>query len=233
MNELNLSMQTLAHGMLREDIVKFGGPFTLKDGRKSVSYVNLRDMISLPGLFDGAVRAYAQTLGQNPKIGTKPDGTRRYLAGIPEAASYYAGAVAYELGWPLLQHRVKGKEHGQPRSVEGRFSEGDEVVLLDDVITGAKAKLEEVTALGEAGLKTTGVVVLVDREQGGRTELESKEIEFAAAMTLSGIARYALDENLGNVTQTLYDELLGELDPLVLRLALLAQGHSTRHNGLP
>jgi orotate phosphoribosyltransferase len=210
MSELNPSMQELAHGMLQEDIVKFGGPFQLKD-RESVAYVNLRDMISLPPLFNRAVEAYGDILVEEDLLHDS-DGKARLLEGIPEAAVYYAGAVAVEVSAPLIQHRVKAKQHGQPRPVEGRFEEGDEVILIDDVITSAGSKLEEVESLGEMGLKVAGVAVLVDREQGGRTEVESRGLQFASAMTLSSIARYALDENVGNVTQDMYDELLAELN---------------------
>lgn len=210
MSELKPGMEKLARGMLEEDIVKFGGPFKLKDGRESVAYVNLREMISTPELFDGAASAYANMLW-NHNILLDRRGKQRFIEGIPEAAVYYAGATALIVSAPLIQHRVKAKEHGQPRPVEGRFEEGDEVILLDDVITSAGSKLEEVESLGEMGLKVAGVAVLVDREQGGRAEIESRGIHFAAAMTLSGIARYALDENIGGVTQSLYDELRGEL----------------------
>jgi orotate phosphoribosyltransferase len=212
MSELRPNMENLARGMLEEDIVKFGD-FTLKSGKKSVAYVNLRDMISVPRLFGEATTAYADTLTTSGLLVKRDGGGMRHLEAVPEAATYYGGAVAREVGAPLLYHRVKAKEHGQPRAVEGRYTAGDEVVLLDDVITTAGSKVEEATALGEFGLKVTGTVVLVDREQGGRTELGSQGIDFASAMTLSGIAKYALDENLAGVTQTLYDSLLGELDP--------------------
>lgn len=211
MSKLRPSMESLARNMLQENIIKFGD-FTLKSGKKSAAYINMRDMMSIPTLFSQATRAYAGTLKTSGLL-TKPDNTSRYIEGIPEAAVYYAGAVAREVEAPLIYHRVKAKEYGQPRAVEGRFNDGDEIVLLDDVVTTAGSKSEEVAALNNFGLKATGVVVLVDREQGGRTELESMGLDFAAAMTLSGIAKYALDEGLGGVTQNLYDNLLGELDP--------------------
>ena len=214
MSELSPEMHGLARGMLEEDIVKFGN-FTLKSGKKSAAYVNLRDMISFPRLFAMATDAYAETLTESGLL-VKPNGDKRYLEGIPEAATYYGGAVAGAVGAPLLYHRVKAKVHGQPRAVEGRFGAGDEVVLLDDVITTAGSKVEEAVALGEFGLKVTGAVVLVDREQGGRTELAAHGIDFASVMTLSGIAKYALDENLAGVTPALYETLLGELDPAEL-----------------
>lgn len=210
MSELRPEMEGLARGILEEDIVKFGGPFNLKDGRQSVAYVNLREMISVPDLFGGAANAYANLLWNHNMLLDR-SGKQRFIEGIPEAAVYYAGATAPMVSAPLIQHRVKAKQHGQPRPVEGRFEEGDEVILLDDVITSAGSKLEEVESLGEIGLNVAAVAVLVDREQGGRAEIESRGLHFASAMTLSGIARYALDENIGNVTQDLYDELLGEL----------------------
>lgn len=211
MSELKPQFADLARGMLQENIVKFG-EFALKSGKKSLAYVNLRDMISVPDLFDQATDAYADTLTTSGLL-IKADGTTRHLEAIPEAAMYYGGAVARAVKAPLLQHRVKAKEHGQPRAVEGRYVLGDECVLLDDVITTAGSKIEEAKALGEMGINVTGAVVLVDREQGGRTELASQGLEFAAAMTLSGIAKYALDERLGGVTQGLYDQLIGELNP--------------------
>ncbi|HVC36024.1 MAG TPA: phosphoribosyltransferase family protein [Candidatus Dormibacteraeota bacterium] len=216
MSELGPNMENLARGMLEEDIVKFG-KFTLKSGKESVAYVNLRNMISVPRLFDQATIAYEDTLTDSGLL-VKSNGGIRHLEAVPEAATYYGGAVARAVSAPLLYHRVKAKEHGQPRAVEGRYVAGDEVVLLDDVITTAGSKVEEAAALGNFDLKVTGAVVLVDREQGGRTELDSQGIDFAAAMTLSGIAKYALDENLAGVTQTLYDSLLGELDPTELGL---------------
>ncbi|MCE7936186.1 hypothetical protein DYH10_00080 [Candidatus Saccharibacteria bacterium CPR2] len=210
MNNRDANHENLIREMLDNDIVKFGN-FTLKNGRQSVAYVNLRDMISIPSLFRQATSAYADTLGKSGLM-NKPDGSMRFLAGIPEAVVYYAGAVAEKINAPLLQRRVKAKEHGQPRAVEGRFKRGDEVVLLDDVITTASSKLEEVSALGEFGLRVTGVTVLVDRQQGGSKELKAHDLDFATVLTLGEIASYAYENNLANMTQTLYDDLLGELN---------------------
>lgn len=210
--EIKPEFEDLARGMLEENIIKFGGKFTLKSGKQSVAYVNLREMISVPQLFVPAVEAYASTI-EDSGLKKTSSGQPRLLCAVPEAAAPYGGAVAYRTGMPQIQHRVKPKQHGQPRAIEGRFSEGDEVVLLDDVITDAEAKLEEARELGAFGLRTRGVVVLVDRQQGGRSEIWNNEMGFAAAMTLSGIAKYALDERLAGVTQALYDDLLSELNP--------------------
>jgi orotate phosphoribosyltransferase len=86
MAELDPRRQELARGMLEEDIVKFGS-FTLKDKTKSVAYVNLREMISLPKLFDQATVAYAETIRESG-LRTLSDGTLfRFLSAVPEAAT--------------------------------------------------------------------------------------------------------------------------------------------------
>lgn len=218
MSELNPRFEDLARGMIEKDIVKFGD-FTLKSGKKSVAYVNLREMISVPRLFRGATDAYASTATESGVHRTSDGSSLRFLDAIAEAANYYGGSVGYVTGMPLVQRRVKPKEHGQPRPVEGRFKQGNEVVLLDDVVTTSQSKQEEAEGIEGVGLVPKAVVVLVDREQGGRTELEAKGLTFVSAMTLRGIAKYALDENLAGVTQSLYDTLLSELDPVEIGAA--------------
>ncbi len=212
--ELNPKHEQLVRDMLRKGVVTFGEPQELRD-RTSTAYVDLREAISLPGIFDDIVSAYRDTLNRNVHMVIQPSGRRRFMAGIPETALYYTGALAVQLGSqvPLLQRRVKPKEHGKPKVIEGRYEEGDEVFLVDDVITLGGTKLDEIERYKAVGLRVTGIVALVDREQGGRTELESHGIDFASAMTLRGIAQYALAEKLGGVTQTLYDEFFSELDP--------------------
>jgi orotate phosphoribosyltransferase len=138
---------------------------------------------------------------------------------VPEATFGYAGAVADRMAVPLIQRRVKSKGHGIQQNILGRFGAGTEVVLVDDVIKSSLSKTEEAARLhelSEGQITTTGIVVLVDRLQGGRTELERHNLDFAAALTLDGLAQYALDERLGDMTPTLYDDLMAELDPVEL-----------------
>ncbi len=197
--------------MITKEIIKFGGPFTLKDGRKSSFYVNMREMISDTNLFENAIHAIGNLTTalffEEEVLARQP--VDRFLMGIPEAASEYAGAIAYSQSLPLLKRRVKQKAHGEPRPIEGRFSTGDQVVLIDDVIASAKSKTDEIELLSSHGLSTVGVSVLIDRQQGGGTELLSRGIELTSAFRISDIATFALDTCV--ISEAVYDKVLSEL----------------------
>ena len=213
MRELLQRQTPLVRDMLDHEFVKFGllEPRQLSDGCWSRFYADLRPMISVPRLFDAATDEYIDVL-QDTRLHVRPDGTYRYLQAIPEAVNYYVGAIAKVIKVPLLQRRVKVKAHGVPSSIEGIYEEGDECVLIDDAVTSSSSIKKERAFLAQEGIRTTAAILLIDREQGGRTELEAIGMQFAAAMTISGIAKYALDEGLGNMTQALYDDTLAELD---------------------
>lgn len=199
--------------MITYEVIKFGGPFELKDGRTSSFYINMRDMLSEPELFNKAVHALGNiavaSFFQEDQLACLPHD--RFLMGIPEAASEYAGAVGYHFSVPLLKRRVKQKTYGEPRAIEGRYHAGDDVVLIDDVISSSNSKIDEIKLLELHGLKTAGVAVLVDRQQGGRSELADQGIDFVAAFTINAIAAQALNNKV--IDGVTYEKILSELDP--------------------
>jgi uridine monophosphate synthetase len=77
------------------------------------------------------------------------------------------------------------KQHGSGNSIEGDFRPDDRVVLLDDVISTARSKLEAIEVLTRQGLRITDLVVLVDRESGGREELERHGVRCHAYARIS------------------------------------------------
>jgi len=76
--------------------------------------------------------------------------------------------------------RKEAKGHGRGRRIEGNFSPGDTVVVVDDVITTGESTLKAIAAVEEEGAKVGFVLVLVDREEGGRQNIESKGYPVAA-----------------------------------------------------
>lgn len=104
----------------------------------------------------------------------------------PDAATTLATAFSLQTETPQVVLRRQEKiGHG----IEGKFvtpyTKGQTVLLIDDLITRADSKLEAIATLEEAGLRVTDVVVLLDREQGGRQQLEAKGIRLHAAYTLN------------------------------------------------
>jgi orotate phosphoribosyltransferase len=68
--------------------------------------------------------------------------------------------------------------------VEGEFRKGERVVILDDLITTGASKLEAIAPLEELGLQVEDIVVLIDREQGGREDLEERGYRLHAVFGL-------------------------------------------------
>jgi uridine monophosphate synthetase len=154
--------------------VKFGD-FTLHSGQRSPIYIDLRLLASHPGVLRDVARAYARLL--------RPLAFDR-LAAIPYAALPIGTAVSLELGCPLIYPRKEVKGYGTRRAVEGEFQRGERVVVLDDLITTGASKLEAIALLEEAGLRVEDVVVLIDREQGGREYLEERGYHLHAVFGL-------------------------------------------------
>lgn len=76
--------------------------------------------------------------------------------------------------------RKEAKGHGRGKRIEGNFQAGDTVVVIDDVITTGDSTLKAIAAVEEEGAKVAFVMVLVDREEGGRANIEAKGYPVAA-----------------------------------------------------
>jgi uridine monophosphate synthetase len=165
----------IALGLHELGAIRFG-EFTLKSGLISPLYIDLRLLVSSPKLMTLVARSLALLLGD-----------LRYdrIAAIPYGGLPIGQAVALECGRPLIYPRREAKEHGTKNLIEGAYAAGETVVVLDDLITTGGSKLDAMAPLTDAGLTVKDVVVLVDREQGGRQELAAHGLALHAAFTIS------------------------------------------------
>ncbi len=152
--------------IVQNDCLKLGR-FKLKSGKISPFYLDLRRIISNPSLLAGIADVYI-------KLMEKLEFTR--IAAVPVAAIPIATAISMKTGIPFIYPRIVPKGHGSGNRIEGSFSMGERVVLIDDLITTARSKLEAIKILGEEGLIVSDLIVLVERDITGREELAKRGI---------------------------------------------------------
>ena len=167
-------IDALAHRLFETGCVRFGD-FVLHSGAHSPVYIDLRRLVTYPRLLAEVARTYARLL--HPL-------TYDRIAAIPYAGLPIGTAVSLQTGVPLIYPRREAKGYGTKRQIEGEYYAGERVVLLDDLITTGGSKLEALQPLLAEGLIVEDVVVLIDREQGGREDLARHGYRLHAALTL-------------------------------------------------
>lgn len=99
----------------------------------------------------------------------------------------HASALAAEQGDGEMVRaftvRKEAKDHGTGKLIEGPFQAGDNVVVIEDVITTGGSALRAVEAVRKAGGTVVGVLALVDREEGGREALEAAGLNVLTLVT--------------------------------------------------
>jgi orotate phosphoribosyltransferase len=174
--------ERLAAALAEAGAVKFGA-FRLKlhqerpDAPLAPLYIDLRVLRSFPDQMDVAVDVYRRLLA-----GLEFD----LLADVPIGSSPFVAVLSHLLRVPMVTPR-EPKGHGTGASVEGVFAPGQTAVVVDDLVTRADSKLEAARRLESEGLRVRDIVVLVDREQGGREQLAAAGYTLHAAVTLSDL----------------------------------------------
>jgi orotate phosphoribosyltransferase len=171
------------------------GDFLLASGKKSDYYIDCRTTTlhaeggRLSGLvFYDLIREHVPqaeavgglTMGADPLVSNTASASAWALADHNEILEL---SRTLELGdegpdpAPTLIHgflvRKAEKTHGTGRKIEGFLKPGAHVVIVDDVCTTGGSTITAIEAAREAGMIVAGVLCLVDREQGGRANIEA------------------------------------------------------------
>lgn len=173
-------MPELAEGLLSAGCVRFG-QFTLKSGLVSPIYIDLRQLASYPNLLADVAAAYIPLL-QKLEFDS--------LAALPYAALPIGTAISLQGHWPMIYPRKETKSYGTKAEIEGRFSPGERVVIIDDLATTGGSKFEAIEKITSAGLLVKDVVVLIDRQSGAAQALAEQGFTLHAVLTLTDLLDY-------------------------------------------
>ena len=157
--------------LIKNSAIKFGD-YILASGKKSPYYIDLRQTISSPITMDWIGNALTRIVIN--EIGK--DRIDKIL-GVPTAGVPFATVVSQKLAIPLIYYRQARKEHGVRKKIEGILDRNDRVLIIDDLITTGESVIESAEVVRDQGGVVNELVVLLDREQGGKERLRSSRIE--------------------------------------------------------
>jgi orotate phosphoribosyltransferase len=159
------------------------GHFVLASGRTSRFYIDCR-LTTMSA--EGLVLIGRLGLESIRGAGWAPRAVGGLTMGADPVA--YAIAAASTAAPPTIDAfsvRKETKTHGTGRRVEGNFSSGSQVVVVEDVITTGGSALKAIEAIREEGGSVLGVLAVVDREEGGRAAIEAAGVDVVAMTTAS------------------------------------------------
>src|SRR5688572_24808380 len=177
---MNPSLTSLADNLLSAGCIKFGS-FTLKSGLLSPIYIDLRQIISHPKLLEQVAQSY-QSLISNLQFSR--------IAGLPYAAIPIATAISLQGNYPMIYPRKETKSYGTKAEIEGKYHQGETVLIIDDLATTGGSKFEAIEKLTGAGLVVKDIVVLIDRQSGAKESLEQAGYSMHSVLTFTQLLDY-------------------------------------------
>ena len=149
------------------------GSFTLKSGKQSSSYWDLRALISHPDFWQQSVHLLQERIQQRQWHFDR-------VVAVPYGALGLALALAYQLGKPALVPRAESKKHGLGGDIVGHYQEGEEILLVEDVLTTGGSLLKVRERLLQKGLVANKAACLVLRDPEAEHNLQQSGVNLVS-----------------------------------------------------
>ena len=145
--------KAIAEKLLQSGAVKLSPaqPFTWASGWKSPIYCDNRKLLSFPYVRDFVKSEMCNVIFEE-------FGDAAMLAGVATAGIAWGALAADQLKLPYIYVRPKPKEHGLGNQIEGFYEAGQQVVVIEDLISTGKSSLQVVEVLRKAGLEVVGMI---------------------------------------------------------------------------
>ncbi len=161
------------------------GDFTLSSGKRSKYYVDARTTtMSAAGLEAIGALGLAAILDAG--------WTAEAVGGLTLGAD----PVAYAIALAARQNntdlnaftvRKQPKKHGTGKRIEGCFTAGMSVIVVEDVITTGGSAIDAISVIETEGGTVSGVLAVVDRDEGGKEKIEESGVQVRSLVSLSDL----------------------------------------------
>ena len=147
--------KAIAQSLLKIKAVKLSPsePFTWASGWNSPIYCDNRVTLSYPEIRRQIYQSFAQLIAEK-----YPEA--ELIAGVATGAIAHGVLVAEEMQKPFIYVRSAPKGHGLGNQIEGQYTKGQKVVVVEDLISTGGSSLSAVEALRQAGVEVLGMVAI-------------------------------------------------------------------------
>ncbi|HZH59324.1 MAG TPA: orotate phosphoribosyltransferase [Metabacillus sp.] len=168
-------------------------PFTWSSGLKSPIYCDNRLTLSFPAIRTDIAEGLASLIKDYyPEV--------EVVAGTATAGIPHAAWVSDKLNLPMCYVRSKAKGHGKGNQIEGKVSENQKVVVVEDLISTGGSAITAVEALRAAGCEVLGIVSIFTYDLAlGKSKLNEANIKSHSLCDYDTLVEVAAKE--GYVTE--------------------------------
>lgn len=170
-------------------------PFTWASGIKSPIYCDNRITMSYPEVRREIAKGLVEEIKANyPDV--------EVIAGTATAGIPHAAWVAELLDLPMVYIRSKAKDHGKGNQIEGRITEGQKMVVIEDLISTGGSVLEAAEAAKREGADVLGVAAIFTYElDKGVEKFKAADMPLLTLTNYSTLIEIALEEKYINEQQ--------------------------------
>lgn len=182
----------VAEKLLQVQAVKLSPeqPFTWASGWKSPIYCDNRKVLSFPH-----VREFIKSEMCNILFTEFENAD--LLAGVATAGIAWGALAADQLKLPYIYVRPKPKEHGLGNQIEGSFERGQNVVVIEDLVSTAKSSLQVVDVLKSEGLNVVGMVSIFTYQfDVAAKAFEEAGIKYVSLTNYSSLIAAAIEKKI-------------------------------------
>ena len=172
----------IANALYLSGCLRFGS-FKIKSGAISPYYIDMARVLSAPKQLDVIAEVAAEKIKQ---ISTSDPINK--LASIELKGALIVPSIGIKTDMPCIIVRKEEKAYGVTGRIAGAdVTKGDNVLFFDDVISEGLSKIEGIKPLVELGANVKHMLVVVNREHGGKENLEKLGYQVHALAKITDI----------------------------------------------
>ncbi len=149
------------------------GDFTLRSGRKSNYYLDKYLFETQPDILRALGEMFTTYVAKSTTL----------IAGAELGGVSLAAATSMASGQPFVIIRNTKKDYGTSKPYEGKLTDGDSVLIVEDIATTGGQVLEAAKFITGIGAKVERIVCVIDRQEGARENIEGAGFAFDSLFT--------------------------------------------------